>query len=117
MIPIITYSLDKANPDQFTVDPEYVAFKGKKCYIVHCSTRSYTTSMSTIGRVRVVFSEDGTEILAMAYPLFGLNNDFELISVKLMTDYTRKANAYKRLRKKYGNEISEPTTRSYSISG
>jgi hypothetical protein len=116
MIPCITYQIEAGKDDQFDIDTEYVAFKGKKCYVVHRSRRTYTCGC-TMGFVRAVFSEDGTKLLAVAPPLFALNNEFELVMVKLMNDYARKANAYKRLRKKYASEIPEQTTRSYSISG
>ena len=116
MIPCITYQIEAGKDDQFDIDTEYVAFKGKKCYIVHRSRRTYTCGC-TMGFVRAVFSEDGTKLLSVAAPLFGLNNEFELIKISLLTDYARKANTYKRLRKKHASEIPESTTRSNSISG
>ena len=72
----ITYQLDPGKDDVFILDKEYIAFKNNECYPVYKSSKPYNTGI-TIGHVRIVFDEEGKNILGIATPLFGLNNDFQ----------------------------------------
>ena len=98
MLPQITYQLDADKDDVFVLDKEYVAFKDNVCYPVYKSSKEYCTGI-TIGRARVVFSENGKTLLDVAPPMFGFRGGFDLVCIKHLVDGIDRGTIFKKFKK------------------
>ena len=66
------------HPEEVVKSLDYVAFdEDENMWDVWETKRLFTTSLSTMGRIRFVLDNEDT-VLAEALPLFGLNNGFKM---------------------------------------
>lgn len=93
----VIHQLSPGKNDEFTLDEEYVAFKGDECYPVHISSKKYFKGLG-IDNIRGVFSESG-EILAINSPHFGLNGDFHLVKISNLIEWNKMFKVYKKWHK------------------
>lgn len=77
-------------PTQCILSENYVAFdEDDHMWEVWETKGLFTTSLSTMGRIRFVLDKDDT-ILAESLPMFGFNNGFELVDKKLCDKWSKR---------------------------
>ena len=77
------------NPEEIILSEDVAFDKDDKMWDVWETKRMFSTSLSTMGKLRFILSEDG-KILAESLPMFNFNNGFTLVSKNVLDQWKRR---------------------------